>query len=246
MVYEGRGILEGIFLFSNYFGAGFQDISPIQTVDSTTNGMLGGFAFISKQDIRDSRKFLQEFLDGKYGFRLGTNAALGRVSHLQFPRKVISVLSIPASDCGAGIGRVSKFLLLPIFQRVDLLEQNGSFLEKAKSCLNSPKVGRYIQRGLQDFMFSELGGTSSSTEVSTCSSSIDSNDKEASSNFSFSGSYDLVWIQWVSGHLVDDHLVRCLRRCRKALSECGLIVIKENVCSDGHFHVDLVDSSLTR
>jgi len=194
-------------------------------VDSTTNGMLGGFAFISKQDIRDSRKFLQEFLDGKYGFRLGTNAAL---------------------DCGAGIGRVSKFLLLPIFQRVDLLEQNGSFLEKAKSYLNSPKVGLYIQRGLQDFMFSELGDTSSSTEVSTCSSSIASNDKEVSSNFSFSGSYDLVWIQWVSGHLVDDHLVRCLRRCRKALSECGLIVIKENVCSDGHFHVDLVDSSLTR
>lgn len=40
-----------------------------------------------------------------------------------------------ALDCGAGIGRVSKRLLLPLFSEVDLLEQNPAFLEKARTFL---------------------------------------------------------------------------------------------------------------
>jgi protein N-terminal methyltransferase len=40
-------------------------------------------------------------------------------------------------DCGAGIGRVSKRLLLPIFSEVDLLEQNPAFLETARTFLVS-------------------------------------------------------------------------------------------------------------
>ena len=40
-----------------------------------------------------------------------------------------------ALDCGAGIGRVSKKLLLPLFSEVDLLEQNPAFLERAKTYL---------------------------------------------------------------------------------------------------------------
>lgn len=40
-----------------------------------------------------------------------------------------------ALDCGAGIGRVSKRLLLPLFSEVDLVEQNPAFLEKAKTFL---------------------------------------------------------------------------------------------------------------
>ena len=34
-------------------------------------------------------------------------------------------------DCGAGIGRVAKCLLLPLFEKVDLVEQNREFLEAA-------------------------------------------------------------------------------------------------------------------
>ena len=37
------------------------------------------------------------------------------------------------TDCGAGIGRVSKRLLLPLFESVDLVEQNPQFLERAKT-----------------------------------------------------------------------------------------------------------------
>lgn len=42
-----------------------------------------------------------------------------------------------ALDCGAGIGRVSKRVLLPLFSEVDLVEQNQTFLEKAKTYLVS-------------------------------------------------------------------------------------------------------------
>lgn len=40
-----------------------------------------------------------------------------------------------ALDCGAGIGRVSKRLLLPIFSEVDLVELNSDFLDQAKTYL---------------------------------------------------------------------------------------------------------------
>ena len=40
-------------------------------------------------------------------------------------------------DCGAGIGRVTKNLLLPLFDTVDMVEQNPDFLEKAKDYLVS-------------------------------------------------------------------------------------------------------------
>ncbi len=39
------------------------------------------------------------------------------------------------SDCGAGIGRVSKRLLLPLFNTVDIEEQNPAFLKKAEEYL---------------------------------------------------------------------------------------------------------------
>ena len=42
-----------------------------------------------------------------------------------------------ALDCGAGIGRISKRLLIPLFAQVDLVEQNPTFLEQAKTYLVS-------------------------------------------------------------------------------------------------------------
>ena len=43
-------------------------------------------------------------------------------------------------DCGAGIGRVSKRLLLPLFNTVDMEEQNPAFLKKAEEYLVSRLV----------------------------------------------------------------------------------------------------------
>lgn len=42
-----------------------------------------------------------------------------------------------ALDCGAGIGRVSKNLLMNEFQTVDLVEQDEKFCEKAREALTA-------------------------------------------------------------------------------------------------------------
>jgi protein N-terminal methyltransferase len=47
-----------------------------------------------------------------------------------------------ALDCGAGIGRITKYLLLRFFDKVDLVEQNASFLDEAKNFIGiCQKVG---------------------------------------------------------------------------------------------------------
>mmetsp|Transcript_64721 Transcript_64721/g.159285 ORF Transcript_64721/g.159285 Transcript_64721/m.159285 type:complete len:254 (-) Transcript_64721:263-1024(-) len=57
--------------------------------------------------------------------------------------------------------------------------------------------------------------------------------------------YDVIWIQWVIGHLTDDDFCAFFLRCRYGLKPGGIIVLKENVCKEG-FIVDKDDSSVTR
>ena len=45
------------------------------------------------------------------------------------------------------------------------------------------------------------------------------------------GAYDLVWLQWVLGHLTDTDVVALLARCRAALRAGGAIVIKDNTAA---------------
>jgi len=151
-------------------------------VEPTVNGMLGGFDYISKDDIQGSNEFLNEFLEGKLGFKLGTTQAL---------------------DCGAGIGRITKELLIRHFQNVDLLEQNSSFLKKAKESINSSRIRNFFCCGLQDF---RAGDTIR---------------------------YDLIWIQWVTGYLSDADLVQFMNQCKQALNQNGIIILKENNSSKG-------------
>ncbi|XP_069578064.1 N-terminal Xaa-Pro-Lys N-methyltransferase 1 isoform X2 [Brachyistius frenatus] len=163
-------------------------------VSPTVDGMLGGYGSISSIDINGSKAFLQKFLgDGEE--KTGSGVAL---------------------DCGAGIGRITKRLLLPLFRTVDLVDVTQEFLDKAKAYLEEEggRVGNYFCRGLQDFVPE-------------------------------SGRYDVIWIQWVIGHLTDDHLVEFLRRCQKGLRPNGLIVIKDNVSYEGVVP-DEVDSSVCR
>ncbi|CAN9504749.1 unnamed protein product [Ophioblennius macclurei] len=163
-------------------------------VPPTVDGMLGGYGSISSIDINGSKAFLQKFLGEGEG-KTGSGCAL---------------------DCGAGIGRITKRLLLPLFQTVDLVDVTQEFLDKAKPYLGeeAKRVGHFFCCGLQDFVPE-------------------------------SGRYDVIWIQWVIGHLTDNHLVEFLRRCQSALRPNGLIVIKDNVSYEGVVPDD-VDSSVCR
>ncbi|XP_029921724.1 N-terminal Xaa-Pro-Lys N-methyltransferase 1 isoform X2 [Myripristis murdjan] len=166
----------------------WRDVSP------TVDGMLGGYGSISSIDLNGSKAFLQKFLGEGEG-KTGTGCAL---------------------DCGAGIGRISKRLLLPLFHTVDLVDVTQEFLDKAKTYLgqDGQRVGNYFCCGLQDFAPEK-------------------------------GRYDVIWIQWVIGHLTDSHLVEFLRRCQSALRPNGLIIIKDNVAYEGVVP-DEVDSSVCR
>ena len=48
------------------------------------------------------------------------------------------------------------------------------------------------------------------------------------------GAYDVIWVQWVVGHLTDDDFVAFFQRCRKGLKPDGVIVLKENTCKVTH------------
>ena len=51
-------------------------------------------------------------------------------------------------DVGAGIGRVSKYLLVENFQKVDLLDPAEELLKKAAGFIASEKIGILYNRGL--------------------------------------------------------------------------------------------------
>ena len=122
-----------------------------------------------------------------------------------------------ALDCGAGIGRITKRLLLPMFQNVDMVELNQKFLDSARRFIGESvsRVDRFICSGLQDFKPE-------------------------------TGRYDMIWCQWVLGHLTDSDLVDFFKRCRTGLTPEGVIIIKENVAPSETRDFDADDSSYTR
>ncbi|KAF6214967.1 hypothetical protein GE061_009712 [Apolygus lucorum] len=153
-------------------------------IQPTVDGVLGGFGHISQSDITGSEQFLRDV------FKLDRPPGRGR-----------------ALDCGAGIGRVTKHLLANFFAKVDLVDQNKDFVNKATEYVGEiPQIGNLYVAGLQEFQPTEK--------------------------------YDVIWCQWVLGHLTDDHLVEFFMKCQNCLAERGMIVIKENHTSSGEVDVD--------
>ncbi|RNA12685.1 N-terminal Xaa-Pro-Lys N-methyltransferase 1 [Brachionus plicatilis] len=160
---------------------------------ATVNGMLGGFDFVSQADIDQSQSVLDWLKSSK---KLGeTKLAL---------------------DCGAGIGRITKNLLLNNFESVEMVDVTEGFISKAKEYLDmdSARVVKFHVCALQNFH----------PEVNR---------------------YDCIWIQWVLGYLTDADLVDFLKRCKLALKQNGICVIKENLSKDER-EFDEEDSSYTR
>lgn len=142
-------------------------------------GMLGGYGKISEtvfcqfkarlsfiqKDTTDSFQFLRPFMGSKIP---RSGIALG----ILFPYCFGLML-----DVGAGIGRLTKYLLSRVCDHVDMLEQNSKFLTESKTYLKGaharplcplisdiPEVGDRFCSSLQDFEFTKK--------------------------------YDLIWIQW--------------------------------------------------
>lgn len=121
-----------------------------------------------------------------------------------------------ALDCGAGIGRVSINLLMPHFKKVDLVEQDEKFIYTAKELIGANNP--------------KLGTLY----------------QIGLQDFTPQKEYDVIWCQWVLGHLDDYDLIAFLERCSKSLTQNGVILIKENVADweEIEYHED--DFSVTR
>lgn len=157
-------------------------------VPATVDGMLGGFTSLNVPDIADSQNFLDTYGPSTTAYAL---------------------------DCGSGIGRITKQLLLPRFSLVDMADVNQAFLDQTENFIGPEDFSRIGERfcvGLQDF----------TPPV---------------------GRYDLIWIQWVLGHLSDMAMIAFFRRCAQALSTDGVIVVKENVTTaDGPAETSVLNS----
>lgn len=91
-----------------------------------------------------------------------------------------------ALDCGSGIGRITKHLLLPMFKIVDMVDFAETFIQNSRKYIGEPefsRVGQQFIDSLHKFVPQE--------------------------NY-----YDLIWIQWVLGQLSNKDFVEFLKRCK--------------------------------
>lgn len=193
------------------------------SVSSDINGMLGGYSQTSRIDLQASSNFLTKLRRGKQPAVRQSLPPLERVA-----------------DCGAGIGRITKGLLMGVARTVDVVEPVKKFTDELVASLQEEgsqsagkgEVGKIVNLGLQDWVPER-------------------------------GAYNLIWNQWCLGHLTDAQLVDYLKRCKEGLvkpcaepktdteqnlSQTGWIVVKENLSSD-IFKQDIYDdedSSVTR
>jgi protein N-terminal methyltransferase len=93
--------------------------------EASVNGVLGGFGRLSGTDISGSKRFLEKLNERRNVKLEGT-----------------------VLDCGGGIGRVSKELLLPKFRVVDLLEPAPNLINQARQDLQG-EIRSYIEIPLQ-------------------------------------------------------------------------------------------------
>ncbi|XP_047936290.1 N-terminal Xaa-Pro-Lys N-methyltransferase 2 isoform X2 [Anser cygnoides] len=164
-----------------------------QEVPATEEGMMGDYIELSNIDVESSREFLRKFVGGVG--KAGTNRAL---------------------DCGSGIGRISKHVLLPVFKSVELVDMMENFLAEVPNYLQGKedRVEMYYCKSLQEFTPAPQR-------------------------------YDVIWIQWVSGYLTDKDLLKFLIRCQNGLKDNGVIILKDNVAREGCI-LDCLDSSVIR
>lgn len=96
-----------------------------EAISADDDGMLGGFAFVSRADLRGSRTFL-----AKLG--IGSKPGLRRITR--------------ALEGGAGIGRITEGMLLDIADEVDVIEPVAKF---TAALAGKPGVRHIFNTGLE-------------------------------------------------------------------------------------------------
>ncbi|XP_062412347.1 N-terminal Xaa-Pro-Lys N-methyltransferase 2 isoform X2 [Sardina pilchardus] len=165
-----------------------------EDVPASEEGMMGDYVELSEVDLEGSRQFLKKFVGGPG--KADTKRAL---------------------DCGCGIGRVSKGVLFPIFETMEMADMMEEFLLHA----HEEYLGDYADR-VESYFCYNLKDLRLAPRR-----------------------YDVVWIQWVACHLTDKDLTEFLMRCKDSLRPNGVVVIKDNMARQG-CKLDPMDSSIIR
>ncbi len=155
----------------NWYDKSHQYWDNEKNVPPTLDGMLGGFSQLTEKDLKASRIFVDEVLEAR-------------------PLLKQAILNDPkprSCECGAGIGRITKGLFLPLGFHCDLVETSSRLLGAAPDYIGKEAIRcEFIRSGLQDFYPSEH-------------------------------SYDIIWLQWVIGYLNDWDLCNLFHRLGRAL-----------------------------
>ncbi|KAK4440280.1 Alpha N-terminal protein methyltransferase 1 [Sesamum alatum] len=180
-----------------------QGVGYWQGVEATVDGVLGGYGHVNEPDIKGSEAFLNCVLAERF-----PDAGRGR--------------RLVALDCGSGIGRITKNLLIRYFNEVDLLEPVSHFLDTARRNLAPENLMVTEEYKAVNFFCVPLQEFTPEAER-----------------------YDIIWVQWCIGHLSDDDFVSFFKRAKAGLKPGGLFVLKENIARSG-FVLDKEDKSITR
>ncbi|XP_074276688.1 alpha N-terminal protein methyltransferase 1 [Silene latifolia] len=174
-----------------------------QEVEASVEGVLGGYGNVSDADITSSEAFLRTLFTDLHIIG-GPN------------RQLVSL------DCGSGIGRVTKNLLIRYFHEVDLLEPVSHFLGAARQSLAPEGVATADEHKAVNFYCVPL-----------------------QEFIPEPGRYDVIWIQWCIGHLTDDDFISFFKNAKVGLKPGGFFILKENIARNG-FVLDKADCSVTR
>lgn len=150
---------------------------------------------------------------------------------------------ILAIDAGAGVGRVTKQVLLKRFENVRLVEANPSWSKRSRVYLGRKRASRchftcakLQDIGPRDFERWGVGCTGGSAvggkgrDGGTRSTTTQKGGRgRGGSSSSSGGGVDLIWLQWTLQYMTDIDVIHTLKTLAAGLAaETGYLVIKEN------------------
>jgi protein N-terminal methyltransferase len=154
--------------------------------------------------------------DGGYGGKTDDEVMVGDDGALKdgeeglaFLDKMIARTSghktIRAIDAGAGLGRVTKDVLLKRYDTVRLVEADSHFSQQSKTYLGRKRSARcsFTCVGLQDIKEDEVVG--------------------------WEEPVDLIWVQWILQYLTDSDFVPAISNLARGLvAGTGMLIVTEN------------------
>eukprot|EP00048_Salpingoeca_helianthica_P005857 m.92491 g.92491 ORF g.92491 m.92491 type:complete len:231 (+) comp13773_c0_seq6:5106-5798(+) len=162
---------------------------------ATIDGMLGGYGHIHDVDVVGSMDFIRKMIPAP-------NIIKGR-----------------ALDVGAGIGRITKNVLIPVgFSKVDITDVSETFLQTARESIPADKLGDCVASSFDEFDFTKHKWT-------------------------------LIWMQWCAIYLRDDVFVEFFAKACASLEDNphSFVVLKENILRHDAAPIpDNDDHSVTR